>query len=90
MAEPVKIGRRGENRVAQDLKGKGFQVKLSPGSLGPSDLKASKPRKSWFVQVKTSQGPQPAWPGPQDYPGLRRFVFLPNLHLLEQAFAVQG
>jgi Holliday junction resolvase len=71
MAKPTKIGQRGEHPVARNLKTKGFQVELSPGSLGASDLKASKPRKNWFVQVKTSQGPQPAWPSPREIARLK-------------------
>lgn len=72
MPNRTKIGRQGEHRAARHLRGKGFQVKLSPGSRGPADLNASKPRKKWFVQVKTSQGAEPAWPSPKDAARLER------------------
>jgi Holliday junction resolvase len=72
MPNRTKIGQRGEHRAARHLRRKGFEVKLSPGSRGPADLNASKPRRRWLVQVKASQEAKPAWPSPKDTARLER------------------
>jgi Holliday junction resolvase len=66
MANRARTGRRGEDRAAQSLRRSGFSVTRSPGSRGPSDLTAVKPRKKWRVQVKSSEGPRPAWPSGEE------------------------
>lgn len=57
--ESMKNSRYGsshEQKVARQLRGHGAKVKLSPGSRGAADLKASFPSgKSWNVQVKSSR-----------------------------------
>ena len=51
-----RYGQRQEQKVARQLRGHGAKVKMSPGSRGASDLKASFPSgRSWNVQVKSSR-----------------------------------
>ena len=46
-----------ERRVATRLRKKGWEVKMSPASRGPYDLRARKGRRSWLVQVKATRRP---------------------------------
>ena len=50
-----KYGRNKEKKVAKILKSKGFNTNLSPGSRGPSDIKAINGSRKWCVQVKSSR-----------------------------------
>ncbi len=60
-------GRKKELKVAKSLRGKGASVKVSPGSRGAADLKASfSPTRKWNIQVKASRGPSPASPSRRD------------------------
>ncbi len=59
-------GQRGEDRVANSLRRRGFSVEQSPGSRGPADLKGNRGDRRWFVQVKSSSTGSPAWPNPQE------------------------
>lgn len=66
-------GRRKELKVARSLRGKGASVKMSPGSRGAADLKASfSPTRKWNVQVKASRGPSPASPSRRDLGRLKQ------------------
>ncbi len=46
-----------ERKVAERLRHKGWEVKMSPGSRGPYDLTAKKGRRLWLVQVKATHRP---------------------------------
>ena len=44
-------GRKKELKVAKSLRGRGASVKISPGSRGAADLKASfSPNRKWNIQ----------------------------------------
>ena len=58
---PMK-GMKGEQRAANSLRRRGFNVTRSPGSRGAADLDARAGGRRWLVQVKSSRGPNPAWP----------------------------
>ena len=72
MPSRTRTGQRGEQRAAQRLRGAGRRVKRSPGSLGPYDLAATKPRSKWQVQVKASEGLHPDWPSREEIARLIR------------------
>ena len=60
-------GQRKELKVARQLRGHGASVKISPGSRGAADLKATFPSgKSWNVQVKSSRDGTPASPSAKE------------------------
>ncbi len=66
-------GRKKELKVAKSLRGKGASVKVSPGSRGAADLKASfSPTRKWNVQVKASRGSSPASPSKRDLGRLKQ------------------
>lgn len=66
-------GRRKELKVARSLRGKGASVKISPGSRGAADLKASfSPTKKLHIQVKSSRGSSPASPSRRDLGRLKQ------------------
>ncbi len=66
-------GRKKELKVARSLRGKGASVKVSPGSRGAADLKASfSPTKKWNIQVKASRGSSPASPSRKDVGRLKQ------------------
>ena len=66
-------GRKKELKVAKSLRGKGASVKVSPGSRGAADLKASfSPTRKWNIQVKASRGTSPASPSRKDLGRLKQ------------------
>ena len=66
-------GRKKELKVAKSLRGRGASVKISPGSRGAADLKASfSPNRNWNIQVKASRGNSPASPSRRDLGRLKQ------------------
>lgn len=60
-------GRKKEEKVAKSLRGKGANVKVSPGSKGAADLVAKFPSGTkWNVQVKATRSGDAASPSAKD------------------------
>lgn len=66
-------GREKELKIARSLRGKGASVKVSKGSKGAADLKATfSTGRKWNVQVKASRKGTPASPSAQDLKRLKQ------------------
>jgi len=73
MANQYRYGRSKEQKVAQSLRGRGAKVKVSPGSKGSADLKATFPSGTkWNVQVKSTRSGKPAQPSGHDLGRLKQ------------------
>ena len=73
MTKNYKYGRDKEQKVARALRNKGASVKVSPGSKGAADLKATFPSGTkWDVQVKATRSGKAASPTPKDVGRLKR------------------
>ena len=56
MSGQYKYGRDKEEKVARSLRARGAKVDISPGSIGPADLKALFPSGTqWNIQVKSTR-----------------------------------
>ena len=67
MPDQYKYGRDKEIKVARSLRGKGASVKVSKGSKGAADLKATfATGKKWNIQVKATRKGTPAPPSRRD------------------------
>ncbi len=66
-------GRDKEVKLARSLRAKGASVKVSKGSKGAADLKATfSTGKKWNIQVKSSRKGTPASPSPKDLGRLKQ------------------
>jgi len=73
MAENYEYGRNQEEKVARSLRGKGANVKVSPGSKGAADIEAKFPTGTkWKIQVKSTRGGEPASPNSKDLGRLKQ------------------
>lgn len=68
-----KYGRDKELKVARSLRGRGASVKVSKGSKGAADLKATfSTGKKWNIQVKATRKGTPASPSAKDLGRLKQ------------------
>ena len=66
-------GREKELKVARSLRAKGASVKVSKGSKGAADLKATfSTGKKWNIQVKATRKGTPASPAAKDLGRLKQ------------------
>lgn len=66
-------GREKELKVARSLRAKGASVKVSKGSKGAADLKATlSTGKKWNIQVKATRKGTPASPSARDLGRLKQ------------------
>lgn len=66
-------GRDAEIKIARSLRAKGASVKVSKGSKGAADLKATFPTGTkWNIQVKSSRKGTPASPSARDLGRLKQ------------------
>ncbi len=66
-------GREKELKVARSLRAKGASVKVSKGSRGAADLKATfSTGKKWNIQVKSTRKGTPASPSARDLGRLKQ------------------
>ena len=66
-------GREKELKIARSLRAKGASVKVSKGSKGAADLKASfSTGKKWNIQVKSTRKGTPASPSARDLGRLKQ------------------
>ncbi len=66
-------GRDAEIKIARSLRAKGASVKVSKGSKGAADLKATFPTGTkWNIQVKSSRRSTPASPSTKDLGRLKQ------------------
>jgi len=68
-----KYGREKELKIARSLRARGASVKVSKGSRGAADLKATFPTgKKWNIQVKSTRKGTPASPSARDLGRLKQ------------------
>ena len=68
-----KYGRDKEVKLARSLRAKGASVKVSKGSKGAADLKATfSTGKKWNIQVKSTRKGTPASPSAKDLGRLKQ------------------
>ncbi len=68
-----KYGRDKEVKLARSLRAKGASVKVSKGSKGAADLKATfSTGRKWNIQVKSSRKGTPASPSAKDLGRLKQ------------------
>ena len=67
MPDQSKYGRDKEQKIARSLRARGASVKVSKGSKGASDLKATfSTGTKWNIQVKATRKGMPASPSTKD------------------------
>jgi len=63
MADQYKYGRDKELKIARSLRARGASVKVSRGSKGAADLKATfRTGRKWDIQIKSTRRGTPASP----------------------------
>ena len=73
MPDQYKYGREKELKLARSLRARGASVKVSKGSKGAADLKATFPTgKKWNIQVKSTRKGTPASPSRKDVGRLKQ------------------
>jgi len=73
MPDQYKYGRDKELKIARSLRARGASVKVSKGSKGASDLKATfSTGKKWNIQVKATRKGTPASPSRKDIGRLKQ------------------
>ena len=73
MPNQYKYGREKEIKLARSLRGKGASVKVSKGSKGAADLKATfSTGRKWNIQVKATRKGTPASPSTRDLGRLKQ------------------
>ena len=73
MPDQYKYGRDKEQKIARSLRARGASVKVSKGSKGASDLKATfSTGRKWNIQVKSTRKGTPASPSTRDLGRLKQ------------------
>ncbi len=73
MPDQYKYGRDKEQKIARSLRARGASVKISKGSKGASDLKATfSTGRKWNIQVKSTRKGTPASPSTRDLGRLKQ------------------
>ncbi len=73
MPDQYKYGRDKELKIARSLRARGASVKVSKGSKGASDLKATfSTGRKWNIQVKSTRKGTPASPSAMDLRRLKQ------------------
>ena len=73
MTDQYKYGREKELKLARSLRARGASVKVSKGSKGASDLKATfSTGRKWNIQVKSTRKGTPASPSTRDLGRLKQ------------------
>ena len=73
MPDQYKYGRDKEQKIARSLRARGVSVKVSKGSKGASDLKATfSTGRKWNIQVKSTRKGTPASPSTRDLGRLKQ------------------
>ncbi len=73
MPDQYKYGRDKEQKIARSLRARGASVKVSKGSKGASDLKATfSTGRKWNIQVKSTRKGTPASPSRRDLGRLKQ------------------
>lgn len=73
MPDQYKYGRDKEQKIARSLRVRGASVKVSKGSKGASDLKATfSTGRKWNIQVKSTRKGTPASPSARDLGRLKQ------------------
>ena len=73
MPDQYKYGRDKEQKIARSLRARGASVKVSKGSKGASDLKATfSTGRKWNIQVKSTRKGTPASPSARDLRRLKQ------------------
>jgi len=71
--DQYKYGREKELKIARSLRAKGASVKVSKGSKGAADLKATfSTGRKWNIQVKSTRQGTPASPSTRDLGRLKQ------------------